>query len=58
MKLVDLDEVRKAFRVAETCDKCERSNVTCDSERTYYTARDICGILDDIPEVDVGGETD
>lgn len=53
MRLVDLDKVRELFRVAETCDKCQRSNIDCDSERTsYYTPRDICGLLDEVEEVD------
>lgn len=52
-RLVDLDKVRELFRVAETCDKCQRSNIDCDSERVlYYTPRDICGLLDEAEEVD------
>lgn len=53
MRLVDLDKVLELFHVAETCDKCQRSNIDCDSERTsYYTPRDICGLLDEVEEVD------
>lgn len=51
MRLIDLDELRKAFRVAETCDKCSRDGYMCDHE-PFYSAREICGILDDAPTVD------
>lgn len=50
-RLVDLDKVMELFRVAETCDKCQRSNIDCGSECTY-TARDICSLLDVVDEVD------
>lgn len=54
MRLVDLDKVRELFRVAETCDKCQQSNIDCGSERaSYYTPRDICGLLDETEEADV-----
>lgn len=52
-RLVDLDKARELFHVAESCDKCQRSNIDCDSERvSYYTPRDICGLLDEVEEVD------
>ena len=53
MRLVDLDKVRELFHVAETCDKCQSSNIDCDNERvSFYTPRDICGLLDEAEEVD------
>ena len=52
-RLVDLDKVMELFHVAESCDKCQRSNIDCDSERTsYYTPRDVCGLLDLAEEAD------
>ena len=54
MRLIDLDEVRKAFRVAAECANCPRDEkmhrYNC---RDYeYTAYDACTILDELEVID------
>ena len=49
MRLVDIDALRDRFSVAEICEDCKRDGRYCDTE--IYSARDICGVLDDEPVV-------
>ena len=51
MRLIDIDEFRTNNKFAEKCVDCKRdSKWECD--RQMYSARDICGCLDDAPIVD------
>lgn len=52
MRLIDIDELRHDFKVAEFCDKCVRAN-KWDCDKQMYSVRDICGLLDDSEIVDV-----
>lgn len=53
-KLVNINSLRGRFNVAERCEDCGRDGRYCDGGLygyEGYTARDICEILDDEPEV-------
>lgn len=53
-KLVNINSLRDRFNVAERCEDCGRDGRYCDGGLygyEGYTARDICEILDDEPEV-------
>ena len=51
MRLIDVDMFRADYKLAEKCNDCKRdSKWECD--RQMYSARDICGWLDDAEIVD------
>lgn len=55
VRLVDIDCLRKRFTVAEHCEDCGRDSRYCDGGlygAEVYSARDICGILDDTSVVE------
>lgn len=50
-KLIDLDVFRSDHKMAEFCNDCKRDEKwECDKQ--MYSARDICGWLDDAETVD------
>jgi len=49
--LIDREAFRKEWKFAEKCSDCKRDN-KWDCDRQMYSARDICGWLDDAPAVD------
>lgn len=51
MRLVDIDALRKDFKVAERCDDCQQRNRHCNAD-AVFSRRDICGMLDDAEIVD------
>lgn len=51
MRLVDIDALRKDFKVAERCDECPQRNRHCNAD-TMFARRDVCGMLDDAEIVD------
>lgn len=54
-RLVDLDYIRDRFNVAERCNDCGRDARYCNGGlygHEDYTARDICGVLDDTPIIE------
>lgn len=50
-RLIDVDALRKDFKVAERCDDCPQRNRDCNAD-TVFSRRDICGMLDDAEIVD------
>ena len=51
MKLIDVDVFRTEHKLAEQCEDCKRNDKWhCDEQ--MYSARDICGWLDDAPTID------
>ena len=50
-RLIDVDALRKDFKVAEQCDNCPQCNRRCDAD-VVFSRRDICGMLDDAEIVD------
>lgn len=53
MRLIDVDALRKDFKVAERCDNCPQCNRHCNAD-VVFSRRDICGMLDDA-EIVYGG---
>lgn len=51
VRLIDIDVFRSDYKLAEECKNCKRDEKWhCD--RQMYSARDICGWLDDAEVVD------
>lgn len=50
-RLIDVDTLRKDFKVAERCDNCPQYNRDCNAD-VVFSRVDICVILDDAPIVD------
>lgn len=51
MRLIDADEFRRIFGMAEHCDDCKQDTRNCQYDMVF-TRMDICGWLDDVPTVD------
>ena len=53
-RLVDIDALRKDFKVAERCEDCQQRHCNAD---VVFSRRDVCGILDDAPIIDTQSTT-
>ena len=53
-RLIDIDVFRQDNKFAEECKNCKREK-KWDCDRQMYSARDICGWLDDAEIVDAAG---
>ena len=51
MRLIDVDELRADYGMAEDCKDCKTGYRSCQYDNTY-TKMNFCGWLDDAPTVD------
>ena len=51
MRLIDVDELRADYGMAEDCKDCKTGYRSCQYNNTY-TKMNFCGWLDDAPTVD------
>ena len=50
-RLIDVDELRADYGMAEDCKDCKAGYRSCEYDRSY-SKMDFCGWLDDAPTVD------
>ena len=51
MRLIDVDELKADYHMADDCKDCETGYRSCEYDR-IYSKMDFCGWLDDAPTVD------
>ena len=51
MRLIDVDELKADYYMADDCKDCETGYRSCEYDR-IYSKMDFCGWLDDAPTVD------
>ena len=51
MRLIDVDELKADYRMADDCKDCKTGYRSCEYDR-IYSKMDFCGWLDDAPTVD------
>ena len=51
MELIDVNVLREYFKISKECVECHWNNKDC-SKPPYYSLRDICSAIDEIPTVD------
>lgn len=51
MALIDTNALRDYFNINEHCEECHWNSRDC-SKPPYYSLRDICAAIDEIPTID------